>query len=667
MTTVENSPAAIRILAIDDDQSVLDSYNILFGGGGGKRKRNDLDELTGLISSSTESTTKGGGVIDFELDRVTSGEKGLERVKEGGYGVILLDMRMPGGWDGMETARRIREVDTLVRIILITAFMDHTLEELREAIGVNFAYIQKPFDRNELVQLVLLLGNDWKREQQLIEAEKVMADAAREAERANKAKDDFLASMSHELRTPLTSLLGNCELMSEGELDGAQQGLLTSMEVSGKSLLYLINDILDSSKIEAGLFDIDEVEYNPIQLIEELRLIFSSRAAESGIRFNIYSEVTFSHLLLGDGRRLSQVLINLLSNAVKFTEEGEVSLSVQFDDSRKQVRFTVADSGIGMNDEALSKIFKPFEQANRSISGRFGGTGLGLHISWNLTKLMGGTIDVSSEEGKGSSFIVELPLREGGVLQQTELEQRKQQAPLNLSGRVLIAEDTPELQVLERRMVEAYGVSVEVVNNGQKAVEQVLKHEYDLVLMDMQMPVMGGIEATQQLRKLNVSVPIVALTANVMQKQREQFFAAGCDGFLSKPIDRSSLRTILQQYLSESVEPAALASQSAEPAAVVSPPPAEPVARVDPMIDDELMALFRDRSAILRKELMAAFESADWKQVSHAAHTIKGSGASFGFPQLTDLGRQIQDGITAGKFEEVAPIVEQLNSEMLNI
>ena len=157
MTTVENSPAAIRILAIDDDQSVLDSYNILFGGGGGKRKRNDLDELTGLISSSTESTTKGGGVIDFELDRVTSGEKGLERVKEGGYGVILLDMRMPGGWDGMETARRIREVDTLVRIILITAFMDHTLEELREAIGVNFAYIQKPFDRNELVQLVLLV------------------------------------------------------------------------------------------------------------------------------------------------------------------------------------------------------------------------------------------------------------------------------------------------------------------------------------------------------------------------------------------------------------------------------------------------------------------------------------------------------------------------------
>lgn len=648
------------ILAIDDDKAVLDSYATLFMGAAQLQgQRESLDELEGLIGGF-EAEQESATPLSFQLDRATSGEEGVAQVQANDpYAVILLDMRMPGGWDGMETARRIRALDNQVRIVLITAFMDHTLEQLREEIGLNFAYLQKPFERNEVMQLVLLLATDWAREQRLVRAEQQAAEAVREADRANQAKDDFLASMSHELRTPLTSLLGNCDMMVETGLDEVQSRLQTSMEVSGKSLLYLINDILDSSKIEAGHFEIDEVEYNPLELLDELQHIFSNRASEYGVTFEIVQPQPLQHLLLGDGRRLSQVLINLLSNAVKFSRGGKVTLEVGFDRAAGSLDFRVEDSGIGMDEETLGRIFKPFEQADRSISGRFGGTGLGLHISWNLVRLMGGKIEVRSELGKGSCFRVSLPLREAGEIRVQATGKDQSLTPLEMQGRVLIAEDTPELQLLERRMIEnqAPTVTVELAGNGQEAVEMAAAEHYDLIFMDMQMPVMDGLEATRTLRSIGITTPVVALTANVMQKQRDQFFEAGCSDFLPKPIDRFSLRAILEQYLVLQERQLKDTVSSAEHTEMAeSAPPAEP----DPLIDAELMALFRTRSAQLRQELLAAYESGDWKRVAATTHTIKGSGGTFGFPQLTELGRELQAALDEDNFERAGRRVERL-------
>ena len=332
----------LKILAIDDEQAALNSYRTLF------QKKADntdhkLDELAALIDDKP-SKREAEPENSFDIEMVQSGQEGVEKVRQEHYSIIFLDMRMPGGWDGLETAREIRALDRQVRIILISAYMDHTLEKIRREVGDNFAFLQKPFERDELIQLVLLLSSDWQREQQLIETEKQLTIALEKAEQASRAKDDFLASMSHELRTPLSSILGNNELLAEFELGEYPEQLIRSMEVSGKSMLYLINDILDSSKIASGMFEIDEVPYNPLELLDEMQHIFSNRATDAGIAFRIDQELPFKRMLIGDGRRLAQVLINLLSNAIKFTKQGGVSLSIQPEEAGSSICWRIEDS-----------------------------------------------------------------------------------------------------------------------------------------------------------------------------------------------------------------------------------------------------------------------------------------------------------------------------------
>ena len=637
----------LKILAIDDEQAVLNSYRTLF------QKKADntdhkLDELAALIDDKP-SKREAEPENSFDIEMVQSGQEGVEKVRQEHYSIIFLDMRMPGGWDGLETAREIRALDRQVRIILISAYMDHTLEKIRREVGDNFAFLQKPFERDELIQLVLLLSSDWQREQQLIETEKQLTIALEKAEQACRAKDDFLASMSHELRTPLSSILGNNELLAEFELGEYPEQLIRSMEVSGKSLLYLINDILDSSKIASGMFEIDEVPYNPLELLDEMQHIFSNRATDAGIAFRIDQELPFKRMLIGDGRRLAQVLINLLSNAIKFTKQGGVSLSIQPEEAGSSICWRIEDSGIGMDQETLARIFKPFEQADRSISGRFGGTGLGLHISSNLVELMKGRIEVSSELGKGSRFEVILPLKEGEDIDLLQQKRRNTKLPpMSLGGRVLIAEDTPELQIIERRLIEPYGVDIDVAGDGKQVLDMVLQRGYDLILMDMQMPEMDGIEATYALRALQVETPIVALTANVMQHHREQFEEAGCNGFLSKPIDRIALREVLYQYLSES-----------DVALPVEDPGFE--------IDDNLLNLFKERSTELHHEMISAHEKGEWQQVRRVLHNIKGSGTTFGFPELTTLSGSILKLIDSGNFDIASKNLTDLDRALAKV
>ncbi len=474
--------------------------------------------------------------------------------------------------------------------------------------------------------------------------------SAESAKQANQAKDEFLASMSHELRTPLSSIIGNCELLAETPLRVDQLELLRAIEISGRGQLSLINDILDLSKIESGKFQIDRIPYVLDHLIDEVCHICSSKARDARLLFKVNQEVRPTHQLLGDKRRIGQILINLLGNAIKFTDHGEVTLTVRIDN---RLRFIVEDTGIGMGPEVKERLFQRFEQADQTISERFGGTGLGLHISGTLAELMDGKIEVESEEGKGSRFELSLPcvFSEQGAQQQDSDAPALQQTTATFQGKVLVAEDTPELQLLLRRLLESMGVDVRMAANGREAMEMALDGDFDLVLMDMQMPEMNGIEATGALRKRGYKAPIVAVTANVMQKHREQFHEVGCSAFLTKPVERTELLQVLKQYLTL-VEEHEEASQQA-----------------GSLVDDEVMALFYERLDTLRRQLVVACKQESWREVGEVVHVIKGSGTNFGYPSLTRLGRMIQEAIKAGDFRSVSAMAIQLErsvEEILN-
>jgi CheY-like chemotaxis protein len=376
-------------------------------------------------------------------------------------------------------------------------------------------------------------------------------EARKAASEANRSKDEFLASMSHELRTPLTSIIGNTEFLTESHLNEEQALLLRSINVSGHSLLSLVNDILDLSKIDAGKFEIDYAPFDLTSLLRNMEHIFSARARESGLELKVVQTHPAKYKLWGDGKRIGQILINLLGNAVKFTSQGKIELTVWQDET---LNFSVEDTGIGMSGEVLDRLFQPFEQADSSISRRFGGTGLGLHISWSLAELMDGEIEVSSTEGEGSRFVLKLPYRESTLIADQEGEGEESETRPRFRGEVLVAEDSLELQLLERKMLESFGVTVTMVGNGEQAVERVNQQPFDLVLMDMMMPVIDGVKATQILREQGHTIPVIALTANVMQKHRDLFRQAGAAGFLEKPIDQKQLTLILRQYLEEQIQ-----------------------------------------------------------------------------------------------------------------
>ncbi len=477
--------------------------------------------------------------------------------------------------------------------------------------------------------------------------------SAESARQANKAKDEFLATMSHELRTPLSSIIGNCDLLLEGSVTPRQREQLQTIRVAGQVQLALINDILDLSRIESGKINIEQSPYALSQMVEELFQICMARVVSAEVEFRWQLEGEERWQLLGDRRRIGQILLNLLSNAIKFTEKGSVVLTVRL---AEQLHFIVEDTGIGVSAMEIDRLFQPFEQADRSISRRFGGSGLGLYISRTLAQRMGGDILVESQVGRGSRFELRLPLQVSEYPlpqrlspQQEQTREQESGSGVQFSGRVLVVEDTPELQRLLQQMLERLGIEVVIASNGQEGIDQAWAQTFGLLLMDMQMPVMDGIEATQRLRDQGYQGPIVALTANVMPRHREMFNRAGGDGFLTKPVDRRALLETLDQYLSRRLEEEKVPSTRDH---------AVPLTELE--LGDELMALFYERMADLYRQLVSAFESREWDDIRKVVHVIKGSGSSFGYPQLTQLGREIQERIDGGEREEVEPQLQQL-------
>ncbi len=402
--------------------------------------------------------------------------------------------------------------------------------------------------RNKTIRVSTLLDiSELKNTEKALEIERT------KAQQANKSKSQFLANMSHEIRTPMNGIIGMLHLASQTNLNDKQKNYLQKIDNSAKSLLEIINDILDFSKIEAGKLDINKIDFNFKELLQNVSNIVKSKANEKGLDFEINYDKNIDYLY-GDSLRISQILINLINNAIKFTQKGYVKIDISKKENDNFI-FEIEDTGIGISKEQQSKLFQSFSQADASTTRKYGGTGLGLSISKQLVELMGGKIWVESELDIGSKFIFEIKLPKGD---ENNIKIKKQidiSKIATLKGsHILLVEDNAINQEIILGLLEHSGIRVCVASNGKEAIDMYEKNYYELVLMDLQMPIMDGFEATKFIRNIDTDIPIIAISANVMQEDREKTKKAGMNEHLNKPIDVEKLYATLLKYISKKVE-----------------------------------------------------------------------------------------------------------------
>ncbi len=418
----------------------------------------------------------------------------------------------------------------------------------------------------------------------LIRQSEELAKAKDEAEAAARVKSQFLANMSHELRTPLTAILGYADLLSdEGDLARAQLSGLETLEIirsNGRHLQELIDDILNLSKLDAGYMTLEKLQVSPLDVARDVLRLMNLRAGEKGLTLRCEVIYPIPDQIATDLLRVRQVLVNLVGNAIKFTELGRVTLTLRYDLEAKQLRFSVADTGIGIHPDQMERLFTPFSQADASMSRRYGGTGLGLSISQRLARLLGGDIQVESQAGIGSEFTFLIPVEldpNSRLLTEPEPIEQAVAVPAvvvipppstsKLSGRILLAEDVPANQKLISFLLQKNGASVEVVDNGRFAVEHALaaqrtSREYDLILMDISMPEMDGYTATAALREAGYQGRIIALTAHATEEDRQRCLDSGFDGFATKPIQKDQLIAACLEHMGQSRSARSLVPQS---------------------------------------------------------------------------------------------------------
>jgi PAS domain S-box-containing protein len=485
-------------------------------------------------------------------------------------------------------------------------------------------------------------------------AEERAAQARRAAERASRTKSDFLATMSHEIRTPMNGMLGTLALLADTEMTEEQRSYAETARRCGQDLLAIINDILDISRIEAGMLRLDD---SPFALADTLRAVLdlaAPAAAAKGIALSATIDPALPVLLRGDAQRLRQVLTNLVDNAVKFTAIGGVTVTAEraADDGpgRISLRLSVSDTGIGIPPEVQVKLFRRWTQADASIGARFGGSGLGLTICRRLVTLMGGTISLASTPGRGSTFTVTLPVAvaaEAGpaAVPPAPLLPRLAQprAQPGTLGRILLAEDSRANQIVAATILRRAGYAVEIAEDGDAAAARAATGGFDLVLMDVQMPKRTGLEATAAIRRLEGPagrVPIVAMTAAARPEDREACLAAGMDGYVAKPVDAKALLAAVATALAgeERATP-----RTPQGGTLIDPSVLTEMAEaVGPGHMPHLLSVFAEETEARLAQLVCAVAAGDLHAVAHLAHGLRSAAGTFGASALTEAARALE-------------------------